>query len=228
MEMNRLQQLNKQLQGQLQNSSAGESKDNSALIKTITADRDELQILLQEEKMDHQVVKEKKRELEMRVQEGMNKLIKVGDELEHLNMKIGQLEVRNKELVGQLALQSEVPVVNNKYVQERLVELEGQLMVVQGEKEELQKQSRKTDRVVKEMQGQLVEMEKKKSDIGEELSVLQGKLKGIKGQLEEKEMQESLTALQTRKMQRDVDEYKEKSERMEKENERLKIRVERA
>ncbi|KAI8820371.1 myosin tail [Fimicolochytrium jonesii] len=117
---------------------------------------------------------------------------------------------------------------SSRRLEARVEELSTQLDNETKEKLEIQKNARKTDRVIRELQFQLGERDKQKQRYEEETDKWEQKLKRMKSQLEELETSESNLQLSKRRAEREANEYRDRALRFEKENEKLKMRIDRA
>ncbi|KAI8612960.1 myosin tail, partial [Chytriomyces sp. MP71] len=109
-----------------------------------------------------------------------------------------------------------------KRLESRITELMTQLEAETSEKSELQKNLRKNERTMREMQFQVSEKDKMKQRYEDDLEKLDQKLKKMKLQLEEMEALESTAQLAKRKAERESAEFRERSMRLEKEVEKVK------
>ncbi|KAJ3333752.1 hypothetical protein HDU76_004248 [Blyttiomyces sp. JEL0837] len=115
----------------------------------------------------------------------------------------------------------------NKRLETRLDELAAQLDSEINEKGELQKNTRKMDRTLRELQLQLSDKDKAVKRYEEEMEKVDQKVKRMKQQIEELETSESNCQLAKRRAERECSEFRERSLRFEKEVEKLKLRLER-
>ncbi|RKP19402.1 hypothetical protein ROZALSC1DRAFT_14024 [Rozella allomycis CSF55] len=93
---------------------------------------------------------------------------------------------------------------------------------------ELARENKKVERQVKDLLYQISEKEKAKLRSDEEASKWEEKVKRLKSQLDELEMTENNLQLSKRRAEREAADEKEKSLRLERENEKLKTRLEKA
>ncbi|KAH9250527.1 hypothetical protein BASA81_011704 [Batrachochytrium salamandrivorans] len=107
-------------------------------------------------------------------------------------------------------------------------ELAAQLELEQREKSDAIKNSRKADRIIRELQFQLSEKEKQKTRADEEQEKMEHKLKKMRTQIEELETSESNLQLAKRRAEREAADFRERSVKFEKEVEKIKGRVDRS
>ncbi len=96
-------------------------------------------------------------------------------------------------------------------LESRLEELSSQLEIEVKLKNEAIKESRKTDRLIREMQFQLSDKDKLKLRFEEEFEKQEAKYKKLKSQMDELELSENNLQLAKRKAEREVSEYKERA-----------------
>ncbi|KAJ3295285.1 hypothetical protein HDU79_009472 [Rhizoclosmatium sp. JEL0117] len=111
---------------------------------------------------------------------------------------------------------------STKRLEARINELMGQLEFEMTEKSELQKNARKIERTLREMQFQVSEKDKLKQRYEEDVEKLDQKLKKLKNTIDELETSESNAQLAKRKAEREAADYRERALRLEKEVEKVR------
>ncbi|ORY83364.1 hypothetical protein LY90DRAFT_396271 [Neocallimastix californiae] len=114
---------------------------------------------------------------------------------------------------------------NISRIQARLDDVSQQLETESKEKMQLLQNARKTERTIRDLQNQLQEKEKYKAKYEEDMERNEGKIKKMKAQIEELELSESNLQIAKRRIEREANEQRERASRFEKENEKLKARI---
>ncbi|KAL7754345.1 class II myosin [Sorochytrium milnesiophthora] len=109
-------------------------------------------------------------------------------------------------------------------LQQRVEELTAQLDKETRDKEEVGRNARKTERVIKDLQYQLGEKQKIEQRFKEDTEKSEKKLRDTKARLEELEMSEQNLQLAKKRLERELQEAFERSNRLESEAKRLKTR----
>jgi len=90
---------------------------------------------------------------------------------------------------------------------------------------QLLQNARKTERTIRDLQNQLQERNKYKAKYEEDMERNESKIKKMKAQIEELEQSESNLQIAKRRIEREANEQRERASRLEKENEKLKTRI---
>ena len=103
-----------------------------------------------------------------------------------------------------------------------------QLETETREKADLVRESRRSERVIKDLQYQLGERDKTKLRLEDDYNRLEDKLRKMRSQIEELEANESQLQVKKRKAERDFEEERERSAKLEKELEKLRSKFDKA
>ena len=119
------------------------------------------------------------------------------------------------------------PSKGSKRLESKLGEINGQLDRTVREKEELSFTARKNERAIRDLTQQLTDKERIRARQDDDLNKINDKLKKMKEHADGMEANESALQMSRRRAEREADEFKDKSYRLEKEVEKLKLRVDR-
>lgn len=114
---------------------------------------------------------------------------------------------------------------NYKRLESKLFELTGQLEKVTREKDDLAQGARRNDRLIRDLQQQVAEKDKTRQRQDDDLNKTNEKLRKMKQDIVDLEGRESDLMLSKRRAERESDDFKEKSVRLEKEVEKMKLRL---
>ncbi|KAF9942315.1 hypothetical protein BGZ65_005099 [Modicella reniformis] len=112
------------------------------------------------------------------------------------------------------------------YLQQKLEEKTVQLDAEMRNRQEAQKVQRRSERMVRDLQHQLLERDKLKVRQEDEAAKIEQKVKGLRQRVEELVMSENNLTIAKRKAERDSMEHKEKAIRLEREIEKMRARHE--
>ncbi|KAJ3104333.1 hypothetical protein HK100_004074 [Physocladia obscura] len=137
-----------------------------------------------------------------------------------LEKHVKELSSRVFELEAAVALSSSLG--STRRLETRVSELMTQLDTEMSEKSDIQKNLRKLERTVREMQFTIGERDKAKLRYEDDIDKLDQKLKKMKIAMDELETSESNAQLAKRKAEREAAEYRERSIRLEKEMDKIR------
>jgi chromosome segregation ATPase len=194
------------------------SKDKRTFIQSqenLDMRAQELKDLLEDTQRELKNNEDRARRSEIHTQEVQAELTKersLNIELEKAKLVIEKsLKELNSRLFELEGVQLSRDTNTARRLESRLEELSSQLEIEVKLKNEAIKESRKTDRLIREMQFQLSDKDKLKLRFEEEFEKQEAKYKKLKSQMDELELSENNLQLAKRKAEREVSEYKERA-----------------
>lgn len=148
------------------------------------------------------------------------------DAVNDLSRSNAQLEKTNKEYQLRIVdLESAVKGDMNKNfkkLESKLYDMTAQLDKVTRERDDLQQTSRRNERLIRDLQSQVAEKERIRQRQDDELNKTQDKLRKMKQDIMDLEGRESDLQLAKKRAERDAEDHREKSTRLEREMERFR------
>jgi myosin heavy chain 9/10/11/14 len=139
-----------------------------------------------------------------------------------LEKHVRELQLRVAELETAVSVDS---TRNVKSLESKMIDLTTRLDKSNREKEDLSQNSRRHERLVRDLQFQLAEKEKQRQRSDDESLKTAEKLRRMKQDLMDMEARDSDLLLGKRRVERELDEYKDKSVRLERELDKLRNRL---
>lgn len=138
-----------------------------------------------------------------------------------------QVKELNFRVVDLEAAISVDPSKGSRRLESKIQDLNEQLSKANREKDEATFSCKKFERNIRDFTQQLTDKERIRVRQEDDLNKVNDKLKKMKEHVDELESNESTLQMSRRRAEREADEFKDKSYRLEKEVEKLKLRVDR-